>query len=293
MRQATVIVVLIVLSLIPRSAFAGAWTLPSGRAWAKVASLWQQADEFYATQSAVLPDGSTVRPGDRRPYDDNGQSEQFVLWMEAEYGVTDRLTLGVQTAWKNLRYEDDFTVSKSWGIADSWAVARYAILTGQQRLSARSSVKFPTGEFSTEVGHIPIGENQYDWDMGLQWGMSLGRELSWLGLESLYRVRFEDDSREFDPGDEWFVRADGGWGFTRRTGLKVSWVSQRGDETSLNFFAPGTDLNRNYDQIEGFLMFDTPWVFVEAGASWVIASESWPAAPLWSLSVARAFSLRE
>ena len=89
--------------------------------------------------------------------------------------------------------------------------------------------------------------------------------------------------------DEVFVRLEGGWGFTKRVGLKANWISQRGDETSLNFFAPGTDLNRNYDQIELFAMLDTPWVFVELGWSHVIASESWPAAPLWSLSLARLF----
>ena len=169
-------------------------------------------------------------------------------------------------------------------------VGRYALLAGSQRVSVRSAFKFPTGKFSTGVGQIPIGENQPDLDLGLQWGMSLGRPLSWLGVEGLYRFRFEDESREYDPGDEVAVRLEGGWGFTRWFGIKANWVSQRGDETSLNFFAPGTDLNRNYHQLELFAMFDTPWVFVEAGWSHVLASESWPAAPLWSLSVARAFS---
>jgi hypothetical protein len=284
-----VLLLILLLVFVPIAASAGAWTQPRGAAWIKVAGLYQSADEYYADRDAILPDGSSVQPGDRRPYDDNGRSEQFVLWLEGEYGLTERLTLGAQAIWKDLRYEDDFSRSRSYGWGDTWAVARYAILTGRQRLSARSSFKFPTGKFSTEVGEIPIGENQPDLDVGLQWGVSLGRHLSWLGAEASYRFRFEDESREYDPGDEVFVRLEGGWGFTKRVGLKANWISQRGDETSLNFFAPGTDLNRNYDQVELFAMFDTPWVFVELGWSHVIASESWPAAPLWSLSLARLF----
>lgn len=288
MRTLTLILALL---LLPASATAGAWTQPRGVAWAKVAGLYQQADEYYADGAAVLPDGAAVEPGDRRPYDDHGSSEQYVLWMEGEYGITDRLTVGVQAVWKDLRYEDDFSSSRSYGWGDTWVVGRYAVLTGAQRVSVRSALKFPTGKFSTEVGEIPIGENQADLDVGAQWGMSLGRALSWIGAEALYRFRFEDSSREFDPGDEFFARVEAGWGFTGWFGLKADWVSQRGDETSLNFFAPGTDLNRNYDQIEVFAMFDTPWVFVEAGVAHVIASESWPAAPVWSVSVARSFRI--
>ena len=168
-------------------------------------------------------------------------------------------------------------------------MARGAILDGSQRLTVRTALKLPTGQFSTEPGRIPIGENQTDLDLGLQWGMSLGRELSWLGVEALHRFRFEDESREFDPGDEWALRAEAGWGLFRHLGLKSTWVSQRGDDTSLNFFAPGTDLNRNYDQIELVAMVPTRWVFLEAGVSWVLGSPSWPAAPVWALSVSRSF----
>ena len=290
MRQTVFFLVLLVL-VSPVQAHAGAWTLPAGDLWLKAAGIAQRADEFYAKQSAILPDGTMVEPGDRRPYDDHGESEQYLIWMEGEYGITDRLTLGVQAVWKDLRFEDDFTRSRSYGWGDTWMVGRFALLTGQQRLSLRTALKIPTGEFSTDVGDIPLGENQVDLDLGLQWGMSLGKELSWVGVEALHRFRFEDDSREFDPGDEWFGRAEVGWGFHRRFGLKASWASQRGDDTSLNFFAPGTDLARNYDQLEIFAMLDTPWVFVEFGWSHVLASDSWPAAPLWSLSAARVFSL--
>ena len=250
MRQTVFFLALLALGW-PIPVHAGAWTMPSGDLWLKAAGIAQRADEFYAKQSAILPDGTRVEPGDRRPYDDHGESEQYMIWMEGEYGITDRLTLGVQTAWKDLRFEDDFTRSRSYGWGDTWAVGRFAILTGQQRLSFRTALKIPTGKFSTEVGQIPIGENQPDLDLGLQWGMSLGRELSWLGVEGLYRFRFEDESRSFDPGDEVFFRAEAGWGFHRRFGLKAR----------------------------------------RAGWSHTLGSESWPAAPLWSASVARVFGL--
>ena len=286
-----ILLISLLFTAVPVEAVAGAWTQPRGTLWAKVAGLAQSADQFFASSPAVLPDGTTVSEGDRRPYDDNGRSDQYGIWMEGEYGLTDRLTLGVQAQWKDLRYEDDFTKSRSYGWGDTWVVGRYALLTGSQRISLRTAVKFPTGKFSTEVGQIPIGENQPDLDLGLQWGMSLGRALSWVGAEGLYRFRFEDDSREYTPGNEVFVRLEAGWGFTEMFGLKANWVSQRGDETSLNFFAPGTELNRNYDQVELYAMIDAPWVFVEAGVAHVIASPSWPAAPMWSLGVSRKFRL--
>ncbi len=273
---------------------AGAWTLPAGQLWAKASFLYQFTHDFYADTGAILPDGTVVEPGDRRPYDDGGASRQRVIFVDAEYGVTDRLTVGAQIPWKELRFDDRIETTKSWGAGDLKTALRYALLTGRDRLTIRTAVKWPTGRFSVEPGKIPLGENQADLETGLQWGRGLGRPMSWVGAEAGRRFRFRDDENGIDPGDEWFWWTEAGWGLDRRgrTGLKVYYQGARGDSESVNFFAPGTALSRDFDEVGVTAMVDLPWTFLELGWSHVLSSETYPAAPVWSVGISRAVGLR-
>lgn len=277
------------------SARAGAWTQPRGQAWLKVAGIYQFADEFYANDPAVLANGRVVSPGDSRPYDEDGSSRQRMLWLEAEVGLTDRWTVGVQAPWKDLRFEDRVQVTRSWGWGDVRAVNRFALLTGPHRLTLRNAVKLPTGRFSTATGQIPIGENQTDIETTLQWGHGLGRALSWVGAEGGYRIRLEDSELGFDPGDEWLWSLEAGWGLDRRgrVGLKAAWQGARGDAESLNFFAPGAALSRNYDQADLTLMLDLSTVFVEMGVGTILGSEGYPASPVFTFGISRRLDLPE
>ena len=48
------------------SVWAGAWTLPAGRSWAKVTYFQQHADEWYIASAEFA--GQLYDPGSRRPY---------------------------------------------------------------------------------------------------------------------------------------------------------------------------------------------------------------------------------
>ncbi len=292
-RLLSVIVFLLVMLSTRDSVRAGAWTQPRGEVWFKVAGIYQFSDEFYANDRVVLPGGRVVEPGESRPYDEDGSSRQRVLWMEAEVGLTDRWTLGVQAPWKDLRFEDRVQVTRSWGWGDMRAVSRFALLTGGHRLTLRNAVKFPTGRFSVSTGQIPIGENQADVETSLQWGHSLGRALSWVGAEFGYRIRLEDTELDFDPGDEWIWSMEAGWALDSRgrVGLKAAWQAARGDDSSLNFFAPGASLSRNFDQVDLTLMVDLSVVFVEISAGNALGSEGHPSSILWNLGLSRRIDL--
>jgi hypothetical protein len=272
---------------------AGAWALPRGVLWVKASGSLQSADEFYAQERAVLPDGTVVERGDARPFDENGRARVRQIWVEAEWGVSDRLTLGVQAPWKWLDFENDVLGVRSFGWGDLRSVARVAVLTGQTLLTVRSAVKWPTGRFSTSMDRLPIGENQLDLELGAQLGRSLGRPLSWVGAEGGRRFRRADDQFDFDPGDEWFWLVEAGHALvgSGRAGLKMLWQGTRGSDTSVNLLAPGTALGRDFDQLDAVLMLDLGAVFVEAGVGATLGSATYPTAAMWSLAVSRALAV--
>lgn len=283
------ILILVVVLLAPGTATGGAWTEPAGSLWFKVSGYTQTSDEFFASEGATLPDGTVVEPGDARPFDDGGESAVQQLWFDLEVGVTERLSLGVQAPWKYLEYEDRIETIRTWGWGDTHLRARYALLTGATRLTVRGGWKIPTGRFSTRPDRLPIGENQTDLELGLQIGRSLGRPLSWVNADLGRRFRLADTEFDFDPGDEWFGSLEAGYGIdgNGRFGLAGRWSFMRGDDESLNFFAPGTALARDLDEVELKLMADTGHVFVELGTSWFLGSEGYPSSPTWSLGLSR------
>lgn len=275
------------------TAIAGAWTQPRNTLWLKLASSTQHAENLYAPTDAVLANGMPIEAGGLRPFDDDGFTRISGVYLDLEFGVTDRLTLGVQAPWKDLRFEDEFQITHSFGWGDPRVSLRMAILQSDHRLSLRGAAKLPWGRFSTEPGRIPIGENQTDLELGLQWGHSLGRPMSWLGVEAHRRFRLRDDELDHDPSDEWFGSAELGTGFddAGRLGMKLSWMSVRGDETSLNFFAPGFDLARDFDQFAMMGMFDAHWAFIEMGGQRTMASRGYPAGWEFVVGVSRSIQL--
>lgn len=280
--------------LAPAIAMAGAWTQPEGRLWLKVSGIAQESDEFYATSRATLADGTAIEPGDARPYDNNGIGRSFLLWSEAEYGVTDAFTLGLQLPYYDLRYEDDVAIHNSHGIGDVRLLGRHALLAGTNRLTARAAWKIPTGKTSDDPSVIPLGDGQHDLELGLQAGRSLGRALSWVGAEAGYRIRGADDSRDWEPGDEWFWLLEAGYGVYNdgQVGLKAAYTGTRGDEVSLNFFASAVDLSRDFDRVDVVLMVDVRHAFLELGWGKTLGSETYPVAGIWSFGVSRGLDVR-
>jgi len=284
------LVLVLALCSFASSAGAGAWTQPKSRLWVKAAFIYQFTKTIYAADEATLPDGTMVQPGDERPYDDEGAYRQRTLWFEGEYGITDRFTLGAQFPYHDLRFEDAFQVTESWGFGDIRFVGRAAILTGQQRRSLRGAWELAVGKASTDPDDVPVSEGQPDFDLGLQWGMSLGRQLSWLGVEGGYRWRLEDEEGRV-PGNEWFWRAEAGYAPVKawNLGIKLAYEGLRAGTTYRDELPePG---QRSFDRLEfGLLWRLGPWILEPLVAS-TLAGERFPAGETWTIGLHRVLDL--
>lgn len=276
--------------LLPAGAAASAWTRPAGELWLKIGGLYSFSDRYYAEGPATLPSGREVGAGDERPYDDEGITRQRLLLVEAEYGLHERLTLGVLLPWADLRFEDRVRVTDSWGPADLRLRSRVALLTGADRLAAAVEWKLPTGGASTNPDLIPVSEGQADLTLQLHYGRSLGRPLSWLGATAGHRWRAEDDDpqRQRNPGEEWLYRAELGHALRPggRLAAKLAVDGVVGGETTTVAFGPVRNLERHYHRIELGLL----WSAGAAGL-WELllqepfAGRSYPAGRVWGLSV--------
>lgn len=289
-------VILITLMILPalcglsQQALAGAWTQPKSRLWLKVGFLYQFTDTIYAAESAVLPDGTPVEAGDERPYDDGGAFRQQTLWLEGEYGVANRLTVGVQLPYQDLRFEDRFQITESWGFGDIRFIGRAALLDGSQRLTLRAAWKLAVGDAATDPDQVPVSEGQTDLELGLQWGTSLGRSLSWVGAEGGYRWRLEDDEGRI-PGDELYWRLELGYAPVKawKLAVKLGCDGLRAQTTFRNDLAePG---QRSYDRLELGLLWQWGAWILEPLLVTTLAGERYPAGQTWTIALHRFFEL--
>jgi hypothetical protein len=276
-----------------QAAQAGAWTQPEGRLWIKSAFLYLLTDEQFAPTAAFLADGTAVERGDARPFNDGGAMRMRGWWNEAEYGVHERVTVGVQIPFYDLRFEDRFQQTDSWGIGDVRIAGRVALLDGAHRWSARGAWKLPVGKAATDPDDVPVSEGQQDFEAGLQYGHSLGRQLSWFGIEGGYRWRLRHEETGRDPGNEWLWRVE--IGYAPRAAiplaLRVGWDGLRGAETRYDDLGvlPG---QRRYQNVGAGLIYQmSGWIF-ESGFSHSFAGEAFPSGTNWNFGMSRAFQLR-
>ncbi|HEX9641885.1 MAG TPA: transporter [Candidatus Krumholzibacteria bacterium] len=293
MRAAATISVALLLLCHTRSASAGSWTQPQGSVWFKSAFLYHLSAEQFAPTAAVLEDGTPVERGDRRPFNDDGSMRVRVLWSEAEYGLHERVTLGVQLPYYDLRFEDRFQRTDSWGIGDIRFTGRIALLDGAHRLSARGAWKLPAGKAATDPDDVPLSEGQHDLEAGLQYGHSLGRDLSWVGIEGGYRWRRHDEETGRDPGNEWLWNVELGHALSGSLplALRVAWSGLRGDETRDENLGIVPGQRRFHDLGAGLIYRWTAWIF-ETGLTHTVSGEAFPAGTSWNVGISRAFQLR-
>lgn len=286
---------LLAFLLLPAHAGASAWTRPVGELWLKLGGLYSFSDEYYAEGPATLVGGREVDAGDARPYDDEGITRQRLLLLEAEYGLLERLTVGVLLPWADLRFEDRVRVTDSWGPADIRLRSRVALLTGASRVAASLEWKLPTGEASTNPDLIPVSEGQPDLTLQLHYGRSLGRPLSWVAASTGYRWRAEDEEpqRQRNPGEEWLYRAELGHALvpTGRLAARLAVDGVVGGETTTAAFGPVQNLERQYHRVGLGLL----WSAGRAGL-WELllqepfAGQSYPAGRVWGLSASWSMS---
>jgi len=214
----------------PTLAAAGAWTLPQGTLWSKVTFFRQVADEWYIANSEFIG-GELHKPGDRRPYRFDGKYDSKAVFLEAFYGVTDRLDVGIQLPYFDQRFVDS-TRDKpptDAGFSDIRFFSKFRLLQQPVLFTLKSGVKLATGEFLNEDGLIPVGEGQRDYELSGQVGRSFWPLPAYANLDLGYRIRTKNKEIDRDPGDEWFLNAEIGYSLSRKLMAAIKVEALRGD----------------------------------------------------------------
>ena len=281
----------VALLLVPADVSAGAWTLPQGRVWAKIAFLQQQTDEWYLASPEFI--GQLFSAGTRRPYRFNGEYDSKAVFIEAWYGVTDRLDIGVQLPYFDQVFDDDTRLvpPSEKGFSDLRLGAKLQALQRPLVVTLKGVVKLPTGDFQNEDGLIPVGEGQWDFDFVLQLGRSLWPLPLYGNVDIGYRVRLENKEIVRDPGDEWLINAEVGYNITRKLLLAAKVEMLRGKA--------GTDFGfKNRSQIKRITYLSPTIMFnitgdttVELSYRKTLNGRNFPAGHQLAIGVSQGFDL--
>jgi len=224
--------------------------LPKGHLWTKVSYFQQNTDEWYIASPQGFGD-SLVEASTRQPYRFNGKYESKAVFIEAFYGVTERLDVGLQIPYFDQLFNDDTQVvpPSDAGFSDIRIFSKWRLLSKPFLLTLKGGVKMATGQFRNEDGLIPVGEGQWDFDTGVQVGRSFWPLPLYANAEVGYRFRLENKEIIRDPGDEWFFNAEVGYSITRKLLAAAKLEVLRGKA--------GTDFGfRNRSQIKRITYFN-------------------------------------
>ena len=220
MRRLAVLALLTALLPVPRDLHAGAWTLPAGHFWTKLAFLKQATDEEYVSVGGQgRPPDPTVlyTPGDRARYRFNGMYDSRALFFDIHYGITDRLDVGVQLPFYQQRFSDDALLvgfgepRRATGFGDLRAFLKFRVTDRPLVATLKVGAKAPTGRFVNEDGIIPVGEGQWDYDFILQLGRSFWPVPAYATGEVGYRLRLRNREIDRDPGEEFTFLGEVGY----------------------------------------------------------------------------------
>jgi hypothetical protein len=164
--------------------YAGAWTMPDGKAYIKVSANAYDSDEHYNAD------------GDAVDFEANGTFEDRNVGLYVEYGVNDRLSLVYSGAYKFLKKKDDQVKQEFNGLSDMDLALKYRLMNNRAGVvSVQGLVKVPEAYDEDEV-MLP-GNAQYDYEIRLMYGRSLYPAVpGYFNVEGAYRLR--DDA----PADE-------------------------------------------------------------------------------------------
>lgn len=166
------------------SCFAGAWTLQKGILYDRLALNYYYADTEFDDD------------GNRKDFTADGEFKDINLSNYIEFGLTDEITLINSVYYKNIKKEDDFTKTKTYGIGDIDLGVRYKIAEGSWGIfSTQALLKIPAAYDKDD--DLPLGNGQYDMELRLLYGRSLYPYVpGYCNFEIGYRWRFEDPSDE-------------------------------------------------------------------------------------------------
>jgi len=188
-------------SLLPQSAFAGAWTGPAGAAYNKFGVNYFTSDQQF-DENGDLVDA-------RAEFTDTN----FTYY--GEFGVGDDLSFLISMPYQSLESVPDVGNSiDNSGVGDIDVGARYNLLKEDWGLvSIQGLIKIP--EAYDQDDELPLGDGQYDYEMRFLYGRSLWPRPFYFGLEGGYRWRADDPSDEwkylveigFTASETWFFRS--------------------------------------------------------------------------------------
>ncbi|MEO0423596.1 MAG: autotransporter outer membrane beta-barrel domain-containing protein [Pseudomonadota bacterium] len=174
---------------------AGAWTLPKGEGYNKIAFNYFEATDTFGPGAEGFE-----------------RFSDLTLNYYAEYGLHDKLTLIGQLP---VRWSENETVTGStdnFGIGDVDLGLRYNLVNSDWVVSTQLLYKLPF--LYNEDAALPLGNGQSDLEGRIQIGKSL-HPFGYFGVEAAYRYRADDPSDEFrylveygfDASDNVYLRA--------------------------------------------------------------------------------------
>lgn len=288
MRTTTTCILALFLAAAPAWAgLGGGWTRGEGRLWANLGYYYQYSDRKFAAGAGRGDDCLGCAPGDRIPFSlaNGGRLVSQGVAVDAYLGLTDRVDFLLQVPYSVLRFEDANLVSTSQGISDVRVGLKYGLATDPAALAVHALVKAPTGEFdSNATAQIPLGEGQWDAELGGHAG--LGFDFGWTGLSAGYRYRMRNADTHRKPGDELFVAAEGGVKFLQRLSAKAGLDATFGQEESFDGAPPVAGLKpsrREVVWLEGTLFAELDsGLTLQAGVRNPLMGVNYPAGSQYS-----------
>lgn len=166
-----------IVTFIPTTANAGAWTAKKGDTYLK------GAVNYFETSS---------RFGDQLPNFENFQDINFNVYLE--HGLQDNLTFFATSSFKDIEQTSAGETVSNSGIGDVDVGLRYNLTNEPAVISIQGLAKLPF--LYSETADLPLGNGQVDLEGKVLVGKSFG-SAGYVGLEAGYRYRAEDPVDEF------------------------------------------------------------------------------------------------
>jgi len=270
-------------------AHGGAWTLPKGHIWTKLAFYSLVTTDQFAEIPGIFPETGPFDAGDKVPFPFNGKSTSRAVFLDVNYGITDWWTLGVQIPFYSQEFRDNQVIDadrQQTGLSDITGMSKIRLLESPVVVSVIGQVKFPSGEFKNIDGVVPVGEGQMDITAGLSMGVSLWPLPGYTNLDVGWRFRKENTEVQLDPGDEFHFLWEIGYNVVPRVSstLKISGLYGRPAKFSLAFVQQTRIRQILYISPEIGFRLTGNWI-VGGGLNIPVQGRSYPAGNQYFLSL--------
>ena len=244
------LLIIALCTLLPHTAYAGAWTLQKGHFWGKITTL-----ERYNAE------GNT---GGFGPAAAAAVYNSRSVYLDFFYGINDRVDIGLQIPFISNKYDHDnfnfpgFIALDASGIGDVRGFAKINLVRQSVVATLKLGFKAPTGSY--DDGQDPagayknegmsVGSGQSNIDVILQLGQSFYPAPVYANLDLGYRFRMENSTSGFNPGEEIIFNAEIGVNPTnilllalKLEGIYGSEGSRGNDDISITYLAPTALIN--------------------------------------------------